>query len=409
MDFTRRDFLKIGGLGLSALVVPRWLTTALAAPAEGAARGKTLVLIMLGGGNDGLNTVAPLADPLYKKLRPTLAIPKADLLALDDAVGLHPSMKKLRELFDEGKVSVVQNVGYEHADRSHFRSMEIWQTAQLSGPIRDGWLGRALETCDCPRPHAVSISSEIPIALASAGGGVLTLESPQGFDIAADQRHRNDRANIVAALREIYSQPREGPADVVRARGEELFAEIERVKKFAQAPAPATAYPKTPLANGLVFTANAIEAGFGARVYMIGLGGFDTHAGQKGSHQALLGQLSEALFAFQKDLEARGLADDVLTMTFSEFGRRADENASQGTDHGAAAPLFLVGRGVKGGVIGEAPHLDALDAGALAYKIDFRSVYAAVLEGWLGLASEAALGGKFAPVAALAAGGTGER
>jgi uncharacterized protein (DUF1501 family) len=355
---------------------------------------------MLGGGNDGLNTVAPLADPLYQKARPKLAIPKAELLALDDAVGLHPSLKKLRELYEEGRVAVVQNVGYPSQDRSHFRSMEIWQTGQTGGPVRDGWLGRCVHP-DGEHPASVAISTEIPLALLSDGGGVLTLESPAGFEIAADQRHPKDRANLLRAVRETYAQPREGAAEIVRARGLEMLAQVDRVKKAADAPAPSVAYPNTPLGGGLKFVANAIQSDFGARVYMLGLGGFDTHANQRQQHSTLLTQLAEALWAFQKDLEARDLAASVVTATFSEFGRRVQENASEGTDHGAASPLFIVGKAVKGGVYGEAPRLDKLDNGDLAWKVDFRSVYATLLDGWLGVPSEPVLGSKFEAVPAL--------
>ncbi|MBI2920668.1 MAG: DUF1501 domain-containing protein [Planctomycetes bacterium] len=392
--FTRRDFLKVAGVGTAGLAVPGWLTRALAEPAAGAS-GRSLVMVMLGGGNDGLNTVAPLADPLYGKARPSLAIPKDQLLQVNDDVGFHPALRRLRDLFGEGKVSVVQNVGYAGQDRSHFRSMEIWQTAQTAGVVRDGWLGRCLHCDDERAPHSVSFGSEIPLALWADGGGVLSMENPQAFDVATDQRHPQDRANVLRAFREIYGIPREGPAEFVRGRGLELLAQIERIRTIAQKPPSPVAYPGTGLAQGLRFIANAVEEGLGAKVYLIGLGGFDTHANQRQAHANLLTVLSEALWSFQKDLDARELAGRVVTMTFSEFGRRVAENESQGTDHGAASPLFLMGKCVKGGVVGSAPDLGKLDQGDLMWKVDFRSVYATVLSRWLSVDPDKALGGKF--------------
>jgi uncharacterized protein (DUF1501 family) len=199
------------------------------------------------------------------------------------------------------------------------------------------------------------------------------------------------------AFREIYAQPREGAAEIVRARAEELLPQIDRVHEAAQKMKDASAiqYPQSGFANGLRFVARAIEADLGARVYVISKGGFDTHANQKQQHQNLLADVADGLSAFQKDLEARGLASHVVTMTFSEFGRRVQENASAGTDHGAASALFIVGSGVKGGVYGEAPNLEKLDQGDLLWKIDFRQVYATVLEKWMGLAPEPILGAKF--------------
>ncbi|KAF0242392.1 MAG: hypothetical protein FD180_3941 [Planctomycetota bacterium] len=397
--FSRRDFLKVSGLGAASLMVPGWLTRALAEPGAKTAT-RSLVLVMLGGGNDGLNTVVPLADPLYAKARPTLGIPKDQMLKLNDAVGLHPSMKKLRDLFDEGKVAVVNNVGYPNHDRSHFRSMEIWQTAQMSGVVRDGWLGRCL--CDDnSTPHSVSFGSETPLALWADGGGVLAMENPGGFEIGTDNRHQGDRAHIQKAFRELYGIERKGSAEYVRKRGLEVMAQAERIRTIAQKPNRDIVYPNSGLAQGLRFIANAIEDDFGARVYMIGLGGFDTHANQRQQHANLLQTLSEAVTAFQKDLDARSISDRVTTATFSEFGRRVAENVSQGTDHGAAGPMFVVGKNVKGGIYGGAPDLEKLDSGDLAMTVDFRSVYAALLAKGIGVAAEKALGGEFLPLEIL--------
>ena len=387
-------------------MVPGWLTRALAEPG-GKLPTRSMVLVMLGGGNDGLNTVVPVGDPLYAKARPTLGIAKDQVLKLSDAVGLHPSMKKLRDLFDEGKVAVVNNVGYPNPDRSHFRSMEIWQTAQTAGVVRDGWLGRCLcytasdvegPADDNTTPHSVSFGSETPLALWADGGGVLAMENPGGFEIGTDQRHPGDRTHIQKAFRDLYGIARTGSAEFVRKRGLEVMAQAVRIRTIAQKPNRDVVYPNSGLGQGLRFIANALEDNFGARVYMIGLGGFDTHANQRQAHANLLLTLSDAVTAFQKDLDAREISDRVVTATFSEFGRRVAENASQGTDHGAAGPMFVIGKNVKGGIYGGAPNLEKLDAGDLAMSIDFRSVYASLLAKGLGLDAERALGGEFSPL-----------
>ncbi|MEK7468250.1 MAG: DUF1501 domain-containing protein [Planctomycetota bacterium] len=387
-------------------MVPGWLTRALAEPG-GKLPTRSMVLVMLGGGNDGLNTVVPVGDPLYAKARPTLGIAKDQVLKLSDAVGLHPSMKKLRDLFDEGKVAVVNNVGYPNPDRSHFRSMEIWQTAQTAGVVRDGWLGRCLCSTasdvegpadDNTTPHSVSFGSETPLALWADGGGVLAMENPGGFEIGTDQRHPGDRTHIQKAFRDLYGIARTGSAEFVRKRGLEVMAQAVRIRTIAQKPNRDVVYPNSGLGQGLRFIANALEDNFGARVYMIGLGGFDTHANQRQAHANLLLTLSDAVTAFQKDLDAREISDRVVTATFSEFGRRVAENASQGTDHGAAGPMFVIGKNVKGGIYGGAPNLEKLDAGDLAMSIDFRSVYASLLAKGLGLDAERALGGEFSPL-----------
>ncbi|HVY61533.1 MAG TPA: hypothetical protein VHF22_07760, partial [Planctomycetota bacterium] len=273
-DLTRRELLKAGGLGLASLMLPRWLVRAVGEAQLGDRCPKTLVLVMLGGGNDGLNTVAPLADPLYAKLRPTLAIPRRDLLALNDSVGFHPGLRKLRDLFEKGRVAVLQNVGYPHQNHSHFASMEIWQTGRTDGVIHDGWVGRTLDRCGCDGPlHSLAFGSEIPLALWGEGAGVLTLDNPGAFELARDARHKGDSDNIFHALRAVYAEPRAGEAEYVRARSMELLGQVDRVKSLTGAPPPATGYPKGALPDGLRFIANAIEADLGARVYMIGLGG----------------------------------------------------------------------------------------------------------------------------------------
>ncbi len=395
----RRDFLKAGGLGAASLLAPAWLTRALAEP--GASRAtRTLVLVVMNGGNDGLNTVVPYSDPRYAKARPTLALPKDQVLKINDSLGMNVAMRKMRDLFDSGKMAIVNNVGYPNHDRSHFRSMEIWQTAQTEGVVRDGWLGRCL--CDDnSAPHSLSFGSEMPLALWADGGGVMAMENPGGFEIGTDIRHPADRGNIQKAFRDLYGIERKGPAEYVRQRGVEVMAQAERIRTIAQRPPSPVPYQNFPLAQQLRFIADAIEDDFPARVYVVNLGGFDTHANQRGSHTALLVTVSEAIATFQKDLDARELSGRVVTATFSEFGRRVAENVSQGTDHGAAGPMFVVGKHVKGGIYGGVPDLEKLDGGDVAMKIDFRSVYAELLSKGLGIDPVKALGGKFEEVGIL--------
>ncbi|MGE9290480.1 MAG: DUF1501 domain-containing protein [Puniceicoccales bacterium] len=396
---TRREFLRAGGkaLGFLALsqVAPSFVTRAAAVGSPRPDRDSTiLVLVQLAGGNDGLNTVIPFEDDRYYNLRPTLAIPKKDVLPLQDGIGLHSSCQEMYELFSEGKMSVLQNVGYPNPNRSHFRSMEIWETASDSDDLsQTGWVSRFFDNACEGAP------TEDP------EGIYLTKQPPQIFDSdkflnvygasAGGSRGRGGDRDLLEsfALDPVTNAP--NSAHFLSHTYLDALAMDERIGQILKNNQPANPYPNTRLAKSLDNVARMIRSGLDTRVYFVSLGGFDTHSNQEGRQARLLSELSGALAAFQNDLESDGLDSQVTTMTFSEFGRRPLENESKGTDHGTAAPLFVMGSSVKNPVIGTPPSLDVPKNGDLAHEIDFRSVYASVLENWLNCPSAPVLGRQF--------------
>jgi uncharacterized protein (DUF1501 family) len=401
----RREFLGMGAAGLSYVSLagglPGLFARVAEASAEADANDHALVVIELDGGNDGLNTVIPFEDPLYYRNRRTLAIPKKEVIPLSDRVGLHPRMKDLGELFREGRVAVVQGVGYPEPNRSHFRSMEIWHTASTEPTApTTGWLGRYLDAWQPSPPPA--IPSDFPCGLA------LTEALPQALQAGRvtvpvvaqlDSLGEADKGQV-ALLRKLSTggpAAARGPAAFLRQQADTLYRTADRLKAAAEKaqPMPAIEYPEGDLGGQLRRAAQILGAGLGVRVLYVSLDGFDTHANQAEGHGKILEELSRSLAAFQRDLAARKLTDRVLVMVFSEFGRRVDENASLGTDHGAASCMFLVGAGVKGGLAGQYPSLEMLGDGDLIHNTDFRSVYATLLDGWLGCTPETVLGKAF--------------
>jgi uncharacterized protein (DUF1501 family) len=397
----RRELLRRGALFVAlGLTAPSWVARTAAAAAEptpAGSRGRVLVVVQLGGGNDGLNTVVPVGDDAYYRVRPTLAIPRAEAVGLVDGLALHPSLAPLKPLFDGRRLALVQGVGYPNPNRSHFRAMDIWQTGAPERYESTGWLGRYLDAQCCgeqPRgPLATAIGDGTPRAYWNEHVLVPSIPDLERFQLETDPR---ERAGALDAFRMVYDDDEVAGQyeSLIRRVGADALASSEELKRIASSYRSAAQYPATQLARGLQSIAQLVDADLGTRVFYISLGGFDTHAGQKNAHARLLKELAEGLTAFERDLEAHGQADRVLTMTFSEFGRRVAENASGGTDHGAAEPMLLLGP-VKGGLIGDHPSLTDLDHGDLKHAIDFRSVYASVLEGWLGASAEAVLGQRF--------------
>lgn len=401
MPTTRRLFLQqLGTAGIVSLagLPPRFLCRAVQAAETPATSGRILVLAQLAGGNDGLNTVVPYASPDYYKARPGIAIPKQAVLKLNDQLGLHPAMTGFKELYDEGWLTVVQGVGYPHPDRSHFRSMDIWQSARPEvEDTRTGWIGRALDQQAAEmmgRVPAVAVGiDQTPLSLIAAKVNVPTVGDLSQYELrvgngpAADQQTR----------RKLIPQLAQGTAadgselDFLRRTAQVAFTSAERLRSIAASYQPAASYPNNHLGRSLKLVAQMIAGDLGTRIFFVSLGGFDTHSQQLGAHQALLSELSGAVRAFQQDLQGHQLDDRVLLATFSEFGRRVAENGSLGTDHGAAAPLFVIGPKAKG-IHGSHPSLTDLDDGDLKHHTDFRSVYATLLENWLGIPSEPVLG-----------------
>ncbi|MBV9544231.1 MAG: DUF1501 domain-containing protein [Chloroflexi bacterium] len=385
MTITRRDFLSKGALLVVAgVTAPSFIArTALALQNNTPNNQKILVAVQLTGGNDGLNTLIPFGDPGYFQARSSLAIQTSDILPLTDTIGLHPRMAGLKQLYDNGLVAVVQGVGYPNPNRSHFRSMDIWHSARPDTFERTGWLGRYLDTCQCGQDR--------PLPAISAGD---TLNSifytehtlvPAVANIGAFSVHtQKTSTRSMDTLKNIYNQAGYWSTHEALIRKTTLgaldgSAQLQRAAAAYKTPVE---YPtNSPIAEQLRMVAQIIAGDLGTRVFSVQLGGFDTHAAQSNQQANLLGQLSDALTAFVSDLEAMGKQDDVLIMTFSEFGRRVAQNGSNGTDHGTAEPMFVIGRGVQAGLHGTYPSLQDLDDnGDLKFSTDFRQVFASVLQ-----------------------------
>lgn len=364
---------------------------------------RCLVLINLQGGNDGLNCIVPHGDPLYYRMRPTIGVPQGDVLAIDGRIGFNPQMRSLKGMYDNGMVAVVQSVGYPDPDHSHFRSTEIWQTAVPQKYEHTGWLGRYLDQAHLPKENlfnGVAVAQVLPEVLVSNGVDVPAIAQIQGYGLLGD-RSSSERAaygRVVSDTRLPFSSPY---LPHVMEIEENAQKGSEELPKLIAGYKPAGAYPATPIGRSLALAAQIAGSKTGTRVIYVQHGSFDTHVNQKAVQDRLLGQLSDALKAFYDDLAAHGNDKRVLTMTFSEFGRRIQENANAGTDHGEASPLFLIGGGVKGGIYGAYPDLSNTSMGNVRFDTDFRSVYATVLERWLGAPSKGVLGGSFPLIGAL--------
>jgi uncharacterized protein (DUF1501 family) len=397
---SRRQFLGRTATGLSCLSLPGLFARAADAAVKADRNDHVLVVVELNGGNDGINTVIPYENPLYHKYRPTLRIPKEQVVKLSDQIGLHPSMAPAGELFKAGKLAVVQGVGYPEPDRSHFRSMEIWHTASTAAVPPAGWLGRMLDQQYAPgdeeRVRGLALTGALPQALQAEK---LTLPALQQLEAFANTQAEATAGQKV--LRKLSTAPgaKASPVNFMRRQAETLYRTADRLRTAAANYKSDVTYPGT-LGQQLQRAAQIITANLGVRVLYVSQGSYDTHSQQAATHQALLGELAGALAAFQQDLEKQKCADRVVVMTFSEFGRRVDENASKGTDHGAASCVFLAGSKVKGQLAGTYPSFEKLGDGDLIHTVDFRSVYATLLENWLGCQSEKVLGQKF-PVLGL--------
>lgn len=417
MSISRRHFLTTGAASAAVVSgvshVPQLLLQAAAANALAgqATSDRILIVLQLTGGNDGLNTVVPYADDLYGRNRFQTRLGPGAVHKIDSYLGLHPSAEGLHRLYQEGDVAIVQGVGYEHPNRSHFESMDIWHTAQAQAAPEatrpTGWLGRYLDAhrrvaraeaaSDVP---AVHLGSEVqPLALAG-----LEVHAPS---IGALDQFRFDRrgGSQLAALRErvlTTDHPHDDPRiKHLREAARSALAASRRIQTAVGQGRAADNYPSSGLGKKLHGVAQLIKAGLSTRLYYVTLDGFDTHSLQAEAHAGLLRELSGAIAALQSDLKQAGRDKQVLLVCFSEFGRRVKENASRGTDHGAAAPMLVVGSQVRGGLIGEHPRLDELEDGDLRYHTDFRSVYATILDDWLNVASEPILGRQFPKLALL--------
>ncbi|MFB0985256.1 MAG: DUF1501 domain-containing protein [Phycisphaerales bacterium] len=412
--YTRRVFLQRGAtLASTAATIPWFVqnaaagvmpTTSMVSSVPGIPDDRVMVIIQLGGGNDGLNTVVPYYADEYARLRPRIGFggpgskrPAGAALELDEAtgLGLHPRLTGFKSLFDDGKLEIVQGVGYPNPNRSHFASMDIWHTGRSDGQ-GTGWLGRYFDnTCNgSPTPEAaISIGRRAPLALMGDVQKPVSFEDARLFRWKGEDLHDAMKAPYEKVVRAGALNGIDPDSQAAYLMRTSLDAQIssDRIRAAVRRSANA-GYPRGPLADQLRLIAAMIRDGMPTRVYYATLGGFDTHGSQSGSHANLMGQLGDSVKAFQADLDAQGAADQVLTMVFSEFGRRVAENGSGGTDHGTAAPVFLIGDQVRPGVIGNHPSLTDLDGGDLRFGIDFRSVYAGLLTDWFKVDSASVLG-----------------
>ncbi len=418
--WTRRQFLHNGLVVAStAATMPMFLqrsALALAGPDNPtqthSADERVLVVLQLSGGNDGLNTVVPFGTGAYYTARRNIAIPQRDALVMDqrEGLGLHPAMGEFKSLFDDGLVSVVQGVGYPNPDRSHFTSMDVWHTASTDVQ-REGWLGRYFDARCAGSPgkdarrknesmnHAgIVLNRRSPLAMQGKAYRPVAFEDPRLLQwTGAEESPALAGAHEQLLHEAAHAASQDSAAAFLTRTALDAQVSSEKIRA-AVAARPGENYPRSALGQQLAMVASMVHSGLSTRVYYVSMGGFDTHAAQgsgQGQHANLLRQFSQAMNVFYRDLKAQGNDSRVMTMVFSEFGRRVAQNASNGTDHGAAAPMFLVGPMVRAGILGNHPSMTDLDDGDLKFGVDFRSVYATLLEKWLGADADVVLGTRF--------------
>ncbi|WP_143304520.1 DUF1501 domain-containing protein [Chitinophaga vietnamensis] len=378
----RRRFLQVGSLASAAMLMPKFLkaleTGALVPPGN-----KVLVIVQLSGGNDGLNTIIPYRNDIYYRSRPAIGIKKNDALALNDNFGIHPALKGLKALYDDGSMGILNNVGYPNPDRSHFRSMDIWHSASQSNQYwSDGWIGRYLDAqckgCDKPT-QALEIDDTLSLAMKGDFAKGLAVNDPARLFNSSNDPYFKDLMKQHA-----HEDEHHNVEYLYKTMGETISsaAYIQQQFKTYQSK---EAYPNTELGKNMRTIANLIMSDINTKVYYVSHGSFDTHVNQQDQQARLFTQLSDALTVFTGDLKKNNRFQDVVVMTFSEFGRRVSQNASGGTDHGTANNMFLIGGGLQQkGLLNDGPDLFNLVDGDLRYSVDFKSVYATLLSKWLG-------------------------
>jgi uncharacterized protein (DUF1501 family) len=346
---------------------------------------RALILVQLAGGNDGLNTLAPLADPLYAKLRPSLALKPEETVDLGAEVALHAGLAPLLPRFKAGQLALLQGVGYPKPSRSHFEAIAVWQSGDLKAPP-SGWVTRGLEKRAPASFSFVSLGTggSSP-ALSTSGRPPTALASLDAFSAQPDRRNPTDAPALLEGLSAIYgaSDANDG-AGLVRRVGRAGLLASDELKHSASSYATRQVYPRGPFGDQLKLALQLLTSPLGVRVVHVVLGGFDTHANQRRQHQTLLETLGQGIAAVLGDAEEHEIADRLLVMTYSEFGRRVAENGSQGTDHGAGSVMLVAGAGVKGGLLGHSPQLAHLDQGDVPVTLDFRAAYSSVLKDWFG-------------------------
>jgi uncharacterized protein (DUF1501 family) len=429
---TRREFLRTSALGGAvAWTIPTFLANTFAsldAEAKDANHpitgkdGTILVVLQMAGGNDGLNTVVPYSNDYYQKARRRIGLAAKQVLKINDTLGLHPNLEGFKELYDAGSMSVIQGIGYPNPNRSHFRSTEIWQTASDSEKFEAyGWLGRYFDNaCKGADPTVgINIGQQMPQAFSAQHPAGISVDSPKNYrfvssehakkgEMDAEERsyremngfdHMDADGGSITAVHGAIKH-KGSPLDFIERTALDAQVSSDKILAISRSVENKAKYPQSDLANRLKLVAQLIGGGLPTRIFYVSQGGYDTHANQTGAHERLMRDLGDSVKAFVADLKAQGNFERVLVMTFSEFGRRVAENANNGTDHGAAAPMFVIGNKVKVGLLGKYPSLAPSDLvnGDLKFTTDFRTVYAAVLEQWLKTKSEPVLGNKFTPL-----------
>ena len=392
----RRNFIKNSTLASAgAFLIPSFLKPFEAMAMEQLSGYKNLVVIQLSGGNDGLNTIVPYGMDTYYQSRKTIALPSKEIIKLDDLQGLNPAMAALKGIYDQGYMSIINSVGYPNPDRSHFRSMDIWQTASDADQfLSSGWIGRYLDSnCrDCQFPYtAVEVDDTLSLAMKGLTKKGIALKDSATM-------YRNTREPFFKDVLDSHDQDlNEDNLGYLYKTMIETYSSADYIQKTTRTYQSNQQYPQSPFANQLKTVSKFINSGLKTRVYYVSLSGFDTHVGQRIQQGRLLKQYADGVAAFVNDLKKNGKLDDTLVMTFSEFGRRVEQNASNGTDHGTANNVFLFGGKLKkAGIYNQAPDLQNLDNGDLKYQVDFREVYASILNKWLDVNDGEVLGRKFA-------------
>ncbi|MDQ6904752.1 MAG: DUF1501 domain-containing protein [Bacteroidota bacterium] len=391
MLLKRKEFLQVSSLATASLMLPKFLKAfdgkAMVPPGN-----KVMVVLQLSGGNDGLNTVIPVRNDIYYRSRPKLGIEKDNALQLTDEVGINPALQYFKELYDDGSLGIINNVGYPNPDRSHFRSMDIWQTASDSDTyIYTGWLGRYLDAqCSgCGKPtQALELDDVLSLALKGENNKALAVKDPKRL---YNTSHEKYFKQISAA-----HLPEEETVDYLYKTLSETLSSADYIFEQSKLHPSSKIYPSTETGKNLKTISSLIMSDINTKVYYLSLGSFDTHVNQENQQKRLFTELNDAISAFVKDLKANNRFQDVMLMTFSEFGRRVAQNASGGTDHGTANNMFFVGGGLKRkGLINSMPDLNDLNEGDLKHTVDFKSVYATVLRKWLNADDQKILGKQY--------------
>jgi uncharacterized protein (DUF1501 family) len=390
MHIKRKQFIQLGSLATASMLLPEFMK-AFEKPMMVPAGNKVLVVLQLSGGNDGLNTVIPIHNDIYYNARPNLGIKKEASLILTDEAGLNPALTAFRDLFNDGSLGVLNNVGYPNPDRSHFRSMDIWQSASDSNEyISNGWLGRYLDAqcsgCDKPT-QALEIDDVLSLALKGEKINGIAMRDPRRLYNTSHEKYFKD---VLAQHRD---EAGEQPVDYLYKTMAETLSSADYIFEQSKLHPTTLHYPATGLGQSLKTIASLIFSDINTKAYYVSLGSFDTHVGQEGQQKRLFTEMNDAIKTFVADLKANNRFQDTMLMTFSEFGRRVNQNASGGTDHGTANNMFFVSGGLKQrGLLNPMPDLNDLQEGDLNHNVDFRNVYATILKNWLNADDKSILG-----------------